>query len=117
MTSLREKLTHVYQRKTKETREKRDETRVTPSVKFTIDTSHAGEKVKSTTVSLLEPVKPADAPTLSLKDLVPEQDKYGFESQGQDESFKSDRIEFVLVEREMDDDEENAATGTDRDHE
>ena len=116
MTSLREKLTNVYQKKTKETREKRDENRTTPSVAFRVDKSHAGEKVKSTTVPLLEPVKLVDAPTLSLKDLVPESDKYGIESQGQDESFKSDRIEFVVVEREIDEDEQ-VAMGSDRDYE
>ena len=117
MTSLREKLTHVYQKKTKETREKRDETRTTPSVAFRVDKTHAGEKVKSTSVPLLEPVKLADAPTLSLKDLVPEQDKYGIESQGQDESFKSDRIEFVIVERELALGEAAPTSGSDRDYE
>ena len=117
MTSLREKLTHVYQKKTKETREKRDDGKTTPSVQLRVDTTHAGEKVKSTTVPLLEPVKLADAPTLSLKDLVPEQDKYGIESQGQDESFKADRIEFVVVEREFAIGEETAPPGSDRDYE
>ena len=117
MTSLREKLTHVYQQKTKETREKRDEDRTTPSVAFRVDKTHAGEKVKSTTVPLLEPVKLADAPTLSLKDLVPEQDKYGLESQGQDESFRSDRIEFVVVERELEAGEATSISGSDRDYE
>ena len=117
MTSLGEKLTHVYQKKTKETSEKRDENRTTPSVEFRINTSHAGEKVKSTTVPLLEPVKLADAPTLSLKDLVPEQDKYGIESQGQDESFQSDRIEFVVVERELEAGEATTISGSDRDYE
>ena len=115
MTSLREKLTHVYQKKTKETREKRDETRVTPSVAFRVDTSQAGKKVKSAAAPLLEPVKLADAPTLSLKDLVPEQDKYGVESQGHDESFKTDR--FVVVERVMEEGEDAAAVGNDRDYE
>ena len=38
MTSLREKLTHVYQKKTKETREKRDDSKTTPSVQFRVDT-------------------------------------------------------------------------------
>ena len=66
---------------------------------------------------LLEPVKLADAPTLSLKDLVPEQDKYGIESQGQDESFKADRIEFVVVECEFAIGEETAPPGSDRDYE
>ena len=117
MTSLREKLTHVYQKKTKETREKRDEDRTTPSVAFRVDKTHAGKKVKSTTVPLLEPVKLADAPTLSLKDLVPEQDKYGIESQGQDESFRSDRIEFVVVERELEAGEATTISGSDRDYE
>ena len=117
MTSLREKLTHVYQKKTKETREKWDDGKTTPSVQLRVDTTHAGEKVKSTTVPLLEPIKLADAPTLSLKDLVPEQDKYGIESQGQDESFKADRIEFVVVEREFAIGEETAPPGSDRDYE
>ena len=106
---------HVYQKKTKEMREKREETRTTPSVEFRIDTSHTREKVKSTSVPLLEPVKLADA--LSLKDQVPEHDKYGMESQGQDESFKSDRIEFVVVEREVEDGEEAIVSGSDQDYE
>ena len=49
--------------------------------------------------------------------MVPEQDKYGIESQGQDESFKSERIEFVVVEREMEAGEETIVTGSDRDYE
>ena len=48
---------------------------------------------------------------------MPEQDKYGIESQGQDESFKSDRIEFVIVEREMEDGEDAIPSGSDRDYE
>ena len=90
--SLREKLTQVYKRKTKETRSKRDEDRTTPSVEFKIDSSHAGEKVKNAAVPLLTPTKLADAPTLSLKDLVPEQDDIDLDGQGQPESFKTDRI-------------------------
>ena len=101
MTSIREKLTHVYNKRTKKTREKRDKGRVKPSVEFRIDTSNAGEKVKTTTVPLLAPTKLADAQTLSLKDLVPEADRRELEEQGQDESFRTDRIEFVVVEREI----------------
>ena len=101
MTSIREKLTHVYTKRKKETREKRDEGRAKPSVAFRVDTSNAGEKVKDTTVPLLAPTKLADAPTLSLKDLVPEADRRQIEEQGQDESFRTDRIEFVVVEREV----------------
>ena len=77
--------------------EKRDGGRE-PSVEFRIDTSNAGEKVKTTTVPLLAPTKLADAPTLSLKDLVPEADRRELEEQGQDESLCTDKIEFVVVE-------------------
>ena len=97
LTSIREKLTHVYTKRTKE----RDEGRVKPSVAFRVDTSNAGEKIKTASVPLLAPTKLADAPTLSLKDLVPEADRKEIEDQGQDESFRSDRIEFVVVEREV----------------
>ena len=82
MTSIREKLTHVYTKRTKETRKKRDKGRVKPSVAFRVDTSNAGEKVKSTTVPLLAPTKLANAPTLTLKDLVPEADRREIEEQG-----------------------------------
>ena len=99
--SLREKLTQVYQKKTKETRSKLDGERSTPSVEFRIDASHAGEKVKSAAVPLLTPTSLADAPTLSLKDLVPEQDEHNLDGKGQPESFKTGRIEFVVVEREL----------------
>ena len=109
MTSLREKLTHVYSQRTKETRDKCDEGRVKPSVEFRVDKTNAGEKVKTATVPLLAPTKLADAPTLSLKDLVPEADRQGIEEQGQDESFKTDRIEFVVVEREIAPGEEEIA--------
>ena len=109
MTSIREKLTHVYTKRTKETREKRDEGRVKPSVAWRVDTSNAGEKVRTAAVPLLAPTKLADAPTLSLKDLVPEADRRELEEQGQDESFRSDRIEFVVVEREIVPGEEDTA--------
>ena len=113
MTSIREKLTHVYTKRTKETREKRDEGRTKPSDAFRVDKSNAGEKVKDTTVPLLAPTKLADAPTLSLKDLVPEADRRELEEQGQDESFKTDRIEFVVVEREVTPGEEDIAVRAD----
>ena len=48
--------------------------------------------MKNTTVPLLAPTKLADALTLSLKDLVPEADRSGLEEQGQDESFRTDKI-------------------------
>ena len=115
--SLREKLTQVYQRKTKETRTKHDEDRTKPSVAFRVDATHAGEKVKKSTVPLLTPTKLADAPTLSLKDLVPEQDDLDLDGQGQPESFKTDRIEFVIVEREVDPEDTGASSKTDRDYE
>ena len=115
--SLTEKLTQVYQRKTKETQSKHDEKRVTPSVEFRIDSTHAGEKVKNASVPLLAPTTLADAPILSLKDLVPEQDVHDLDGQGQPESFKTDRIKFVIVEREMDPEDSGASSKTDRDYE
>ena len=111
--SLREKLTQVYQRKTKETRTKLDGERATPSVEFTIDATHAGEKVKTPSVPLLAPTTIAEAPTLSLKDLVPEQDQQDLDGHGQPESFKTDRI----VERELDGEESGASNQSDRDYE
>ena len=113
--SLREKLTQVYQRKTKETRSKRDGEKATPSVELRIDASHAGEKVKSAAVPLLAPTTLAEAPTLSLKDIVPEQDQQDLDGQGEEEKFKTDRIEFVVVERELDAEEDSSKT--DRDYE
>ena len=80
-----------------------------PSVEFRIDTSNAGEQVKTTTVPLLAPTKLADAPTLSLKDLATEADRREIEEQGQDESFCTDRIEFVVVESEVMPGEEDIA--------
>lgn len=61
-------------------------------MQFDIDVSHAGEVVRDTTVPLLAPTKLADAPTLKLKDLVPEHDRDDLEQHGQDESFKAERI-------------------------
>ena len=113
--SLREKLTQVYQKKTKETRSKLEGERATPSVEFWIDASHAGEKVKSAAVPLLTPTTLSDAPTLSLKDLVPEQDQHNLDGQGQPESFKTDRIEFGVVERELTLEETDSAERTDHD--
>ena len=115
--SLREKLTQVYQRKTKETRTKLDGERATPSVEFKIDVTHAGEKVKTPSVPLLTPTTIAEAPTLSLKDLVPEQDQQDLDGHGQPESFKTDRIEFVIVERELDETDGGANNQSDRDYE
>ena len=115
--NLREKLTQVYQKKTKETREKRDGSGITPSVAFIVDSSHAGEKVKSAAVPLLAPTTLADAPTLSLKDLVPEQARHDLECKGQEESFKTDRIEFVVVERELAEGEDETIIRSDRDYE
>lgn len=59
--SLREKLTHVYQQKTKETRTKLDGEQATPSFEFRIDATHAGKKVKTATVPLLAPKTLAEA--------------------------------------------------------
>ena len=85
-------------------------------MEFRVDASHAGEKVKKSTVPLLTPTKLSDAPTLSLKDLVPEQDDHDLDGHGQPESFKTERIEFVIVEREVDP-EDTGASKTDRDYE
>lgn len=93
---------------------KLDGEQATPSVEFRIDVTHAGEKVKTPSVPLLAPTTIAEAPTLSLKDLVPEHDQHDLDGHGQPESFKTDRIEFVIVERELDEAESGASNQSDR---
>ena len=115
MNRIRERITHAYEKKTKETRDKRDETRTTPSVQFDVDTTNAGEVVRDTTVPLLAPTTLAEAPTLTLKDLVPEHDKDDLVQYDQDETFKAERIEFVVVERDVVPGEDDPAKRSDRD--
>ena len=116
MGNIRERLTHVYEKKTKATREMRDETKTIPSVQFDVDVSNAGEKVKHATKPLLEPTKLENAPTITLKDLVPEQDKEEIEGDDAEKSFKVERVEFVVVEREIIPGEEDPARRSDRDY-
>lgn len=103
--------------KNKETRSKLEGDRATPSVELRIHATHAGEKVKSAAVPLLTPTTLAEAPTLSLKDIVPEQDQQDLDVQGQAETFKTDRIEFVVVECELVLGEEEDSSKKDRDYE
>ena len=49
--------------------------------------------------------------------MVPEQDAHDLDGQGQPESFKTDRIEFVIVERETDPEDTGASSKSDRDYE
>ena len=73
--------------------------------------------MKNAAVPLLTPTTLADAPTLSLKDSVLEQDVNNLDGQGQPESFKTDRIEFIIVERELNPEDSGASSKSDRDYE
>ena len=75
------------------------------------------KKIKTAKVPLLAPTKLSDAPVLKLKDLVPDQDKADLENQNQDETFKTDKIEFVLFEREVQPGENEAVLRSDREYE
>ena len=65
---LRETLTKAYAKKVDETKKARGQT--STSVDFNV--TEINETVEAPTVPLLAPVKLADAPTLSLKSLIPE---------------------------------------------
>ena len=117
MQNIRERLTSMYEKKTKATRELRADTKTTPSVAFRVDKSSAGENIKTAKVPLLAPTKLSEAPVLQLKDLVPDQDKADLENQNQDETFKTDKIKFVLFEREVQPGENDAMLRSDREYE
>ena len=107
-SSIREKITNAYQKKTQQTRAKReaDGTSIKPSVQFDIDLTGAGRKIENSKDPLLEPTKLADAPVLKLQDLVPEEDRGSLDVENCTESIHSGRLEFVVVERVVDPEEE-----------
>ena len=106
--SIRERITNAYEKKTQQTRAKReaDGTSIKPSVQFDIDLTGAGRKIENAKEPLLEPTKLADAPVLKLQDLVPEEDRGSLDIENCKESIYSGSLEFVLVERMAEPNEE-----------
>ena len=115
-TSIREKLTHAYEKKTQATKAMReaDGTAFKPSVQFDIDLTGAGTKIQNAE-PLLEPAKLADAPVVKLQDLIPDSDRGDPDIENCDESIHAERLEFVVVERAKEKDEDSA-TRPDRDY-
>ena len=93
--SLRESLTKASAKKVDETKKARGQT--CSNVDFNI--TEINETVEAPSVPLLAPVKLADAPTLSLKSLLPE----GFKVEVQDdETIKVSRLDFLILYRKPD---------------
>ena len=95
--SLRQRITEVYEKRVAETKAQRpvDATQVTPSAQLKIEayTEHVAGPVEP----LEKPVTLDDAPTVTLRDLLADEDKSG--DSNLDEELKLSRLEFILVER------------------
>ena len=84
---LRETLTKAYAKKVDETKKARGQSAT--NVDFNVTEIHG--TVEAPSVPLKAPVKLADAPTLSLKNLMPE----GFRDEvADDETIKTSRLDF-----------------------
>ena len=95
---LRETLTKAYAKKVDETKKARGHT--TTNVNFNV--TEINETVEVPTVPLLAKVKLANAPTLSLKSLMPE----GFQGKVKDdETIKTSRLNFLILYRKPGKDE------------
>ena len=94
---FREAITKAYNKKVEETKSKRaaeGKLRVDDD----LDVEKVGKTVDAPTDELLAPVKHADAPTISLRDLLPE----GYKDEaGYDEEFKLSRIDFMILYRKI----------------
>ena len=95
---LRKTLTKAYTKKVDETKKAQGQT--STNVDFNVTEIH--ETVEAPTEPFLAPVKLADAPTLSLKSLMPE----GFKGEVvEDETIKTSRLDFLILYRKADKDE------------
>ena len=94
---FREAITKAYNKKVKETKSKRaaeGELRIDDD----LDVEKVGRSVDAPTDELLAPVKHADAPTISLRDLLPE----GYKDEaGEGEEFKLSRVDFMILYRKV----------------
>ena len=94
---FREAITKAYNKKVEETKSRRaaeGKLRVDDN----LDVEKIGKSVDAPTDGLLAPVKHADAPTISLRDLLPEGYK-GEAAAG--EEFKLSRIDFMILYRKI----------------
>ena len=93
--SLRESLTKAYAKKVDETKRARGQT----SMNVDFHVTEINETVEAPTVPLMAPVRLADAPTLSLKSLLPE----GFKGEvNDDETIRANRLDFLILYRKPD---------------
>ena len=98
MGGFREAITKAYNRKVEETKSRRaiDGRETRPEVEY--DIQKVGKSVDAPEAPLAAPMKHAEAPTLSLRDLMPEGMKD--EATG-DESFKLSRVAFMILYRKV----------------
>ena len=94
---FREAITKAYNKKVEETRS-RGATEARDNVDF--DITKVGKSVDSPTLPLAASVKNSDAPTLSLRDFLPE----GLKGEADnDESFKLASVDFMILYRKVKD--------------
>ena len=95
---FREAITKAYNRKVEETKSRRAIDGGDSRDNIDYDITKVGKSVDAPTAPLAAPVKHSDAPTLSLRDLLPEGLKD--EAHG-DESFKLSRVDFMILYRKV----------------
>ena len=109
--SLRETVTDLYNKKVEETKGERIATgTLAPSRSVDFDVEALTGKLKTPAIPLKARPKHEDAPVIALKDLLPA----GIRDEAKpDEVYKTGRVEFIVLERELEAEEDDPMTTTD----
>ena len=103
-SNYRQAITAKYHQRVEATRKKKEAAGISTQKADDFEVEEINKPVDLQTAPLLAPVKHADAPTLKLKDLLPD----AVRDEVQDcETIKSTRLEYILLYRRVDPDEKD----------
>ena len=106
--TLREAVTELYNKKVEETKGERIATgTLAPSRSVDFDVEALTGKLRTPAIPLKARPKHEDAPVIALKDLLP----VGVRDEANpDEVYKTGRVEFIVLERELEAEEDDPMT-------
>ena len=107
-TNYRQSITAKYHQRIETTKKKREAAGISTQKEDDLEVLEVNKDVDVPAVPLLQPVRHADAPTLKLKNLMPEAVRDEIQDH---ETIKASRLEYILLYRCVEDgEEENKST-------
>ena len=104
-TNYRQDITAKYHKRLEFTKKKREAAGIDTQRDDDLEIEEMDKTIDKPTAPLPAPVKHADAPTLRLKDLLPDAIR---DEVHESETIKASRLEYILLYRKIEDDEKDA---------